>query len=161
MKDLFNSNNHRQQVPTYLLKAKRIALTTMLVGAILSGSALAQSDKPFTVQNQKKKDFPAAEATRIYESACLVVAREVRPEHPPLLQPRFTLVLGSDRDQLVQNNQDAEVHLRSWDREKFAQAVVVMASREILKSENILQLSRRALSWTDAVVPLSALAEAR
>jgi hypothetical protein len=141
--------------------SKRIALITIVVAAILSGSALAQSDSPFVVQNQKKKKFPAAEAARIYDAVCVVVAREIRPEHPPLLQPHFTLVLGADKDELIQQNQVAELRLTSWDREKFSQAVVVMAVREILKGNNVSLLSRRALAWTDAVVPLAELADAR
>ncbi|MCI0348505.1 MAG: hypothetical protein L0Z53_03680 [Acidobacteriales bacterium] len=161
MNDRFSSKNHPQQRQTYLLKTKRIALTILLVGAILSGSAFAQGDSLLSVRNPKNKNFPTAEATRIYESACLVVAREVRPEHPPLLQPRFTLVLGSDRDELVQHNLNAELHLKSWDREKFAQGVIVLAVREILKNDAVPKLSRRALAWTDAVVPMPELAEAK
>jgi hypothetical protein len=36
-----------------------------------------------------------------------------------------------------------------------------MAVREILKGNNVSLLSRRALAWTDAVVPLAELADAR
>jgi hypothetical protein len=151
----------QQQFQENFWKSQPIAVVAMLLAAVFSGSALAQSDSPFAVQNQKKKNFPAAEAARIYEAVCVVVAREVRPEHPPLLQPRFTLVLGADRDELVQQNQVAELHLTSWDREKFAQALVVLAVREILKADSVPTLSRRALAWTDAVVPMTELANAK
>jgi hypothetical protein len=157
------SQQQSQQVETNSWKPKQIAVIAVLIASVLSGAALAQSENrgPFDVQNQKNKKFPATEAARIYEAVCVVVAREVRPEHPPLLQPRFTLVIGADKDELVQENQVAKVNLTSWDREKFAQAVVVLAAREILKINSVPTLSRRALAWTDAVVPLADLADAR
>jgi len=128
---------------------------------VLCSFAQAQAEFPFTIKNPKKHTLPVAEAGRIYASVCMVVGREVRPEHPPALRPRFTLVLGSDVDQLVQRNQETELHLKSWDREKFAQAVVILAGREILKTRDIVLLGRRALSLTDAVVPVAELAEAK
>jgi hypothetical protein len=128
---------------------------------LLCSFAYAQSDVPLLVKNPKKQTFPAGEAGRIYASVCMVVGREVRPEHPLALRPRFTLILGSDADQLVQRNQETELHLKSWDREKFAQAVVILAGREILKTRDVVLLGRRALSLTDAVVPVAELAEAK
>ena len=128
---------------------------------LLCTFAHAESDVPFTVKNPKKQTVPAGEAARIYASVCMVVGREVRPEHPPALRPRFTLFLGSDVDQLVQRNEETELHLKSWDREKFAQAVVILAGREILKARDVILLGRRALSLTDAVVPAAELAEAK
>ena len=137
----------------------RLTLLCWLVA--LCSFAQAQAEFPFTIKNPKKHTLPVAEAGRIYASVCMVVGREVRPEHPPALRPRFTLVLGSDVDQLVQRNEETELQLKSWDREKFAQAVVILAGREILKTRDIVLLGRRALSLTDAVVPVAELAEAK
>ena len=151
----------QQQFQDNFWNLRRIALMIVFLTAVFSSSAFAQSDGPFAIRNQKNRKFPVSEASRIYEAVCIVVAREVRPEHPPLLQPHFTLVLGAGKDELVQQNQMAELHLTDWDREKFAQAVVVLAVREILKGDSVPLLSRRALAWTDAVVPMADLADAK
>lgn len=160
-KSTHQQQSHQIQANSWNLK--QIALVGVLIATALTGSVLAQSESgaPFEVETQKNKNFPAAEAARIYNAVCVVVAREIRPEHPPLLQPRFKLVLGADKDELIQNNDVTEIRLESWDREKYAQAVVILAGREILKTKHISQLSRRALAWTDAVVPMSDLAEAK
>lgn len=146
---------------TILQELLLIVRPTALVAFLMLGSlAFAQADDPFTVKNQKNKEWPAAEANRIYASACMLVAREIRPERPPELRPRFTLVLGAEKDQVLQRNQEIEIQLKSWNREKFAQAIVILAAREVVQNQNVVQLTKRTLSWTDAVVPAADLADA-
>jgi hypothetical protein len=143
-------------------KLIHIVRVAALVGAVvLSSLAFAQDDSPFTVKNEKKRDWPAAEAGRIYASACMLVAREVRPERPPELRPHFTLVLGAEKDQIVERNQTVELRLKEWNREKFAHGVVLLAAREVVQSKAVLALAQRTLTWTDAVVPATELADAR
>lgn len=133
-----------------------------LLGIVMLGSlAFAQDDNPFAVKNEKNKDWPASEANRIYASACMLVAREVRPERPPELRPHFTLVLGAEKDQIVERNHKNELRLKEWNREKFAHGVVLLAAREVLQSKSVLMLTQRTLTWTDAVVPATELADAR
>jgi hypothetical protein len=134
----------------------------VLLGAILLSSlAAAQEDSPFSVKNEKNKDWPAAEANRIYASACMLVAREVRPERPPELRPQFTLVLGAEKDQIIERNHKIELRLKEWNREKFAHGVVLLAAREVLQSKAVMMLTQRTLSWTDSVVSAAELADAR
>ena len=151
----------QEQFQDNLWNVQRIALMAIFLTAVFSSSAFAQGDSPFAIRNQKNKKFPVSEASRIYEAVCVVVGREVRPEHPPLLQPRFTLVLGAEKDELIQQNQVAELHLTDWSREKFAQGVVVLAMHEVLKADSVPMLSKRALAWTDAVVPMAELGDAK
>jgi hypothetical protein len=157
----FQSSSTSLQTITHKLTHIK-TFAALLVGvAMLSPLALAQDDNPFAVKNEKNKEWPAAEANRIYASACMLVAREVRPERPPELRPHFTLVLGADKDQIIERNHQIELRLKTWNREKFAHGVVLLAAREVVKSKAVLTLTQRTLTWTDAVVPATELADAR
>lgn len=112
----------------------------------------AQSALPFEVSNPKNKKWPAAEAGRIYASACDLLARTVRPENPPDLHPKFRLVLGANQDEYVRNAGTNEVHLKSWNPEMFAEAVVLGAVREMLRSDDLQKVAHQSVSLADATV---------
>ncbi len=126
-----------------------------------SSTVFGQDSLPFEVSNPKNKRWPAIEASRIYFSACELVAREVRPERPPRLRPKFRMVLGADADQVVQKNGVSEIQLKSWDSEHFAQGVVFLAARDILKNETIGKLAHHALASTQATVSLTELRDSQ
>jgi hypothetical protein len=150
----FQTNHHKL---THMVRFAGVLLGAVMVSSL----AVGQDESAFAVKNEKNKDWPAAEANRIYASACMLVAREVRPEHPPELRPQFTLVLGAEKDQLVERNHKIELRLKEWNREKFAHGVVLLAAREVLQNKAVMMLTQRTLSWTDAVVPAAELADAR
>jgi len=117
----------------------------------------AQNAPPFAVSNPRHQKLPLEEASRIYDSACTLVARTIRPEQPPHLQPKFTLVLGAENDEVVRDGAGSEVHLKTWNSVNFAQAVVVLASREILKTDDVRDLVRAAVLSARASVSVSEL----
>jgi hypothetical protein len=140
---------------TYLLIPTTLALTLIL--ACFTVKAAAQDTLPFTVSNPKHMNWSMDEATRIYDSACQMVARSVRPEKPPRLQPTFVLVLGAKEDETVRMGSTSEVHLKTWSAPRFAQAMVYLAEREILRNEDILQITHDVLLATEASVSVAEL----
>jgi len=85
------------------------------------------------------------------------VTRSSRLEDPPKLHPNFVLLLGAKQDQTVRDGNIAEVHLRSWSPARFTEAVVIMATREILKGEDVRSLARGTLMAAEASVSLDEL----
>jgi len=127
---------------------------------ILSSSASADA-LPFQVSNPKNKKWSQHEAGRIYESACTLVARTVRPERPPHLHPNFLLVLGTSDNEVVRTTPIAEIHLKAWDADKFAEAVVIMAAREVLHADDVTNIARQSVSSAHATISLTELKENR
>jgi len=136
----------------------RAPLVALLLGIILASTALcAQDVSPFAVLNPKNKKWPADEATRIYFSTCELVARTVRPEKPPVLRPKFVLVLGSDNDEFVNLSPDMEVHLKSWNDVKFAEAVALIATRDVVHPDQMEKIVRQSVSLANSTVSVSQL----
>ena len=135
-------------------------VTVLLFGTaffFFATSAEAQNLLPFEVSNPGHVKWSSEEAGRIYWLGCERVARSIRPEHPPKLHPSFVLVLGTKEDQTVRNGSIAEVHLKSWNAAHFAEAVVIMATREILKGEDVRSLARDTLMAAEASVSVDEL----
>ena len=123
-----------------------VTCVLLLISALVLGSRCsAQDSLPFQLSNPKHQTWSPEEASRIYLSACKLVARAIRPENPPQLHPKFVLVLGAQANETVRNGTVAEVHLRNWNPQDFAQAVVIMATREILQSEQMQHLTHDVL----------------
>jgi hypothetical protein len=136
----------------------------LLMGTGVNGSAQAsvpQSAAPFGVSNPRNKKWPADEAARIYFSACDRVARTIRPADPPHLLPKFVLVLGAQSNETVREGKVSEVRLKDWDESAFAQAVVILAAREIISPEDMAHLKRDALTYARASVLVGDLREER
>ena len=135
-------------------KITRIALLI----SILTAMAVAQTpDLPFSVSNPKHKKWPVDEARRIYFAACDRVARTIRPEKPPRLQPKFVLILGAEDNEALHVGNIAEVRLKEWNPGAFSDAVVVMAARDILDPRQLASLSREALLSAEASVSVNDL----
>jgi hypothetical protein len=150
-----------------------IVAAVLMWGVVGLGTAIAQSsievsqdgnsaqnrstDVPFEVSNPKHKKFSEADALHIYTQACDLLARSVRPEHPPQLRPKFRLVLGSDSDEFVRDAAETEIHLKSWNPEKFAQGVVIVALREVVPRPDLARLARLSVSMATSAVDVSDL----
>jgi hypothetical protein len=136
----------------------RDLLVALLLGIIFASTALcAQDVSPFVVSNPKNKKWPAEAATRIYFSTCELVARTVRPEKPPVLRPKFVLVLGSDNDEFVNLSPAMEVHLKSWNDVKFAEAVALIATRDVVHPDQMEKIVRQSVSLANSTVSVSQL----
>jgi len=138
-----------------------ISTLFLLLVTISAGAAHAQSALPFEVSNPKNKKWSPSEAGRIYASACNLLARTVRPENPPLLHPRLVLVLGADADEYVRDGPVNQVHLKSWNPEKFAEAVVLGAVREVLRTDDLKRVAHESVSLADAAIPVNELKAAQ
>jgi hypothetical protein len=117
----------------------------------------ASSALPFEVSNPRHSKWPELEASRIYTEACDLLARTVRPEHPPQLRPKFRLVLGADTDEFVRDAAVTEIHLKSWNPEKFAQGVVVVALRDLVPRPDLARLARLSVSLAGSTVDITEL----
>ena len=124
----------------------------MLVAVISGCAAQTQEALPFEVLNPKNQKWSALEAGRIYDSACGLLARTIRPENPPRLHPKFQLVLGADSDEYVRDGRVNKIQLKSWNAEKFAEAVVLGAVREVLRSDDLRKLAHESVSLADATI---------
>jgi len=135
-------------------------LLLLIAGAGAKGFAqagVAQNSTPFGVSNPKNKKWPVDEAIRIYFSACDRVARTIRPVDPPRLRPRFVLVLGALNNETVRDGRVSEVRLKNWDPAAFAQAVVILAAREILSPDDMVHITHDALTYARASASVSDL----
>jgi len=132
---------------TRLLKVAVIAFT-------LTAACLAQ-EPLVTVSDKGKHKWPAEEVDKIYLSACTAVQREFGGNRT--VRPRVALVLGSDKNGV--NFDAGEVLLVKWDRDLFAQGVVILAFEDLMTAERRARIARRALHWTDATVEVAQIAK--
>ncbi len=125
----------------------------LLMGTGVNGSAqgnVAPNTVPFGVSNPKNKKWPADEASLIYYAACDRVARTIRPTDPPHLRPSFVLVLGAQNNETMRDGKVSQIRLKDWDPAAFAQAVVILAAREILSPDDMVHLTHDALTYAQA-----------
>jgi hypothetical protein len=129
------------------------ALCTVLV---LTSAALAQSssDGSFAVHHIAHANFvltPAQlrEAESIYQNACAVVQHDFHSSD--LKHPHVDVIVGTDRD-LVHGR--SEIWMTKWDRDKFAQGIVLLL---LLNTDVIEQLSNRAVRYSDATINVSTM----
>lgn len=111
----------------------------------LSMSCAAQEG--LTVHAKGRQKWPAEEAQKIYRSACSVVQREFGASHP--VAPLVTLVLGADRNEVGLT--EREIRLTRWNRNAFAQGVVMVASEDVMLDRSMV-MAKRAVIWADATV---------
>jgi hypothetical protein len=106
-----------------------------------------------TVQNKGKQKWSAAQAQKIYLSACSAVQREFGSNRP--VAPRVTLVLGAGKSEVW--FQDQEIRLTKWDRYAFAQGVVWLAFVDLMPSQQRLAIAKQVVTWADATVDVEQL----
>ena len=131
--------------------------TVVAVFFLVSSSFGQSSDSLFNVRYTKHAHFVLSasqigEAEKLYQTACAVVQRELHTDKS--LHPRFTVVLGAERDEL---HADAELWLKKWNPALFTQAVVVLSFDEMLPIDLRIQLTKRALQYNAATVDFSQL----
>ena len=68
-----------------------------LTVAVFVLAATCWSQHLLTVQAKGKQEWPAAEAYKLYISACSAIQRKFGGTRP--LRPRITLVVGADKDE--------------------------------------------------------------
>lgn len=90
----------------------------------------------------------AEQAREVYLAACATVQQEFG--HPGPLRPKVTLILGGAQDGVWRDT--GEIRLRKWNRDLFAQGVVILAFGELMPSEQKLAMAKRAVSWADATI---------
>jgi hypothetical protein len=69
--------------------------------------------------------------------------------------------LGAEKNEVVRGEGTSEIHLKNWDPGAFAEAVVIMASREILSANDLRSISREALLSAEASVSVRDLQQTR
>jgi len=154
--------NQNSQSDFKAMRWAQLFAAGFLLIAIIAGAScptLAQNKLPFEVSNPKHKKWSADQAGRIYTSACDLLARTIRPEKPPQLHPKFLLVLGADNDEFVRMGSEVEIRLKSWSPPKFAEAVVMVAARDVLQASDLKNIVRQSLSLAHATVSVSELRE--
>ena len=117
-----------------------------MVAAILATACLAQES--FTVRSDGKQQWPAAEAQKLYESACTVVQQEFGTRHK--VRPQITLVLGAPRNEVSADKK--EIRLTKWDRYLFAQGVIMLAFEDLMPLDDRTAMVKRAVSWADSTI---------
>ena len=124
-----------------------------LAGFILAFAGVCSAQDGLSVRNRKPQKWPAAEAQRIYSSACSVVQQEFGHTIP--LAPKVTLVLGADKNEVWFVG--GEVRLTEWNRDAFAQGVVWLAFFDLMPSRQRLGIAKRAVNWADSTVEVEQL----
>jgi hypothetical protein len=117
---------------------------------VLSLATPCLAQEGLTIHSKAKQKWPAAEAEKIYLSACSAVQREFGSNRA--VRPQVTVVLGSDKDAVLFD--EREIRLTKWDRHLFAQGVVVFAFEDLMPVEQRLILAKRAVNWADATVEI-------
>ena len=115
---------------------------------ILSLATACLAQEGLTIQSKLKQRWPAAEAEKIYLSACSAVQREFGSNRA--VRPQVKVVLGADTDTVLFH--EREIRLTKWDPQLFAEGVVVLAFQELMPVEQRVTLAKRAVNWADATV---------
>jgi len=121
--------------------------------AILILIAFGLAQDMVTVHTHGKQTWPAAEVERIYLSACSAVQQEFQIHR--LVRPQVTLLLGADVNTI--QFEKLEIRLTHWDRELFAQGVVMLASQDLMPREERMAITKRAIRWAQATVDAAEL----
>ena len=120
---------------------------------VLAFATVCTAQSGLSVRNRKNQKWPAAEAQKIYLSACSVVQREFARTIP--LSPQVTLVLGTDKDEVWFAAR--EIRLTKWNDDAFAQGVVWLAFEDLMPSQQRQAIAARAVSWADSTVEVEQL----
>lgn len=122
---------------------------------VLAITAACLAQEALSVRNRRNQKWPAAEAQKIYLSACSVVQQEFGRRFP--LPPQMTLVLGADKNEVWFTGR--EIRLTNWNRDAFAQGVVLLAFLDLMPSQQRLTIAKRAVNWADSTVSVEQLAK--
>src|ERR1700757_2992910 len=120
---------------------------------ILSLATPCLAQEGLTIHRKAKQKWPAAEAGKIYLSACSAVQREFGSNRA--VRPQVTVVLGADKD--VVSFDEREIKLTKWNRHAFAEGVVWFAFEDLMPVDQRLMLAKRAVISADSTVDIEQL----
>jgi hypothetical protein len=132
-----------------MTKASRLTVAVLMLTAGCWGQNL------LTVQVKGKPHWPAAEADKLYLSACSAVQREFGGSRS--IRPQITLVLGADKDEAVLDSR--EIRLVKWNPYLFAEGVVVFAFEDLMPPQQRLAVARRAVNWAGSTIEIKAISK--
>ena len=115
---------------------------------VVSGDSQSAEGRLVTIYNPRNQAIPVSEAKTIYLSACKVVEQEFSRTDP--VRPKVRLLLGSDANRVYYPKR--EIQLTKWDKFKFAEGVVILATDSLLPEEKKYSLSKLALVEAEGVV---------
>lgn len=135
--------------------ARKVIMSTIRKFATLVSTlaTVCSAQSGLSVRSRKNQKWTAAEAQKIYLSACSVVQREFGRTIP--LSPQATLVLGADKDEVWFAGR--EIRLTKWNDDAFAQGVVWLAFEDLVPSQHRQVIASMAVSWADATVEVEQL----
>jgi hypothetical protein len=109
----------------------------------------------FDVQVKGRQRWPAAEAEKLYLSACAAVQKEFRSTRP--MRPRITLVLGAENNEA--RLETREIRLTRWNSYLFTEGVVIFAFEDLMPIKDRMTMARRAINWADASVDVDVMSK--
>jgi hypothetical protein len=122
-------------------------------GIVLVLATACSAQEGLNVQSNGKQKWPAAEAQKIYLSACSAVPEEFGGNRR--LAPKVTLVLGAKKDEIEFARR--EIRLIKWDSNVFAQGAVWFAFEELMPVQKRLSIATRAVNSADSTVSVEQL----
>lgn len=108
-----------------------------------------------SVKSKGKQRWSPAEIDKIYLSACSALEQEFGDKGS--VTPQVTLVLGADKNAVDFDKR--EVLLVKWDRDLFAQGVVVLAFEDLMTVQRRMTIARRAVNWADATTEVGQISK--
>jgi len=126
--------------------AINVAILSMTLAIACSGQEAFVS-----VSSNGKQKWSSAEVNKIYLSACSAVQREFG--NSIALRPSIGLLLGADKDAVDFNNK--RVLLKRWDRNLFAQGVVILAFEDLLTPQKKMIMTNRAVNLAEDTLDVS------
>lgn len=106
-----------------------------------------------TIQSRDKQNIPAAEAEKLYLSACSVIQREFGGNRVP--RPHVTLIVGVDVNEVKWDSR--EIRLIKWNPYLFAQGVAVFAFEDLMPEKERMALAKRAVTWANSTIEVNSL----
>lgn len=123
-------------------------LVNAAILAVAFAAVCCAQDAQVSVSSKGKQRASQFEVNKVYLSACNAVQAEFRSSDA--LRPRITLVLGADNN-AVDFDTNA-ILLRKWNRDLFAEGVVILAFEDLLTPERRTIITNRAVSGADAMI---------
>jgi hypothetical protein len=120
---------------------------------VLAFAIVCSAQGGLSVRNRKNQKWPAAEAQKIYFSACSVVQREFGRTIP--IAPPSNAGAGRRQDEVWFGGK--EIRLTKRDDHAFAQGVVWLAFEDLMPSQQPLAIAARAVKWADSTVEVEQL----
>jgi hypothetical protein len=132
-----------------------VGMTTGIkfAGIVLVLTTACSAQEGLNVRNKGAQKWPAAEAQKIYLSACTVVQREFGGNRP--LVPQVTLVLGAKKNEIEFARR--EIRLTQWNSNAFAQGAVWLAFEELMPSQKRLDIATWAVNSADSTISIEQL----